>query len=78
MEKKDTGNKEEEESSAYPACFISLNISLGTEHYSKTDYSKLDRQILKDAVKSILLLIKFLFTYDSAVYQVCTPLKLLL
>lgn len=40
---------------ALPILFISLNISLGTECYSKTDYSKLDGQILKDAVKSILL-----------------------
>lgn len=63
---------------ALPILFISLNISLGTECYSKTHYSKLDGQILKDSVKSILLLSKFLLTYDSAVCHICTPLKLLL
>lgn len=51
VEKQDRENTEEEESSAYPICFISLNISLGTECYSKTDYSKLDGVIQKDAVK---------------------------
>lgn len=39
--RRDTVNTEEEESSAPPVCFTLLNISLGTECYLKTEYSKL-------------------------------------
>lgn len=42
---RDKGDTKEEESSAYTICSISLNISLGTEYYLKTDYSKLDGRI---------------------------------
>lgn len=47
----DKGDTKEEDSSAYPICSDSLNMSLGTECYSKTDNSKLDGGIQKDAVK---------------------------
>lgn len=49
--RRDKGDTTKEERSAHPICSISLNISLGTERYSKTDYSKLDEGIQKDAVK---------------------------
>lgn len=36
--RRDTGDTKEEESSASSICFVSLNISLGTDWYSKRGY----------------------------------------